>query len=210
MDSDYCTDKPTFLPTWTGIEFSLEDPKFHIEDIAKGLSCQSRFAGQGVGFLSVAEHSVLVADIIEVELIKRGAEMSELNKGTYILEGLLHDATEAYISDIPAQFKSRMPGYLEIERSLDLSVRKHFALPSVKSDWCEWADKVALYIEGWKIKPPPNHKGSAYFRKDTFIGSCANKMLKVGLEISCQDHTEAYAKFLRKFEEIHQEYIVKG
>lgn len=77
------------------------DPsQIYIEDVAHALSNQGRFTGHtkspcwlGRDFYSVAEHSVHVAELLagEPPIIQ--------------LAGLLHDASEAYLSDIASPVK---------------------------------------------------------------------------------------------------------
>ena len=76
-----------------------------IEDIAHALSHQCRFAGHTRKFYSVAEHSVRATYLMPV-----GLE----------LWGLLHDASEAYLVDVPRPLK-HSPGmafYREAEQRL--------------------------------------------------------------------------------------------
>lgn len=91
------------IRTFTGKVFDLliPDPNsICIEDIAHGLSHTARFAGQLPCFYSVAQHSVLVANKVPPELK---------------LAALLHDASEAYMGDMPSPFKSLMPEFQAIE-----------------------------------------------------------------------------------------------
>jgi hypothetical protein len=87
----------TSIETFSGIEIDLLNPQpaaFNITDIAVGLGNLCRFSGQVRRFYSVAEHSVLVSDLLGVS-------------GRYDLRlaGLLHDASEAYTGDLTAPMK---------------------------------------------------------------------------------------------------------
>jgi len=76
----------------------LKNPKpeqIRVEYIARSLSTITRFRGV-FGFYSVAQHSVLVAR----ELRRQGADP------VTVFWGLLHDAAEAYLADIPTPAKS--------------------------------------------------------------------------------------------------------
>lgn len=88
-----------WIHTYTGQKFYAFDPKpqdVNIDDIAQGLSLTCRFSGQCNQFYSVAQHSVYVSHLVPKELA---------------LEGLLHDAPEAYITDIPRPIKHMLDGY---------------------------------------------------------------------------------------------------
>lgn len=80
-----------------------------IRDIAHSLSQQNRYNGYTQWPYSVAQHCVVVAEVLE----PLGPEMQ--------FRGLMHDATEAYVSDLPYPIKQalrRMGGthfdYLEL------------------------------------------------------------------------------------------------
>jgi 5'-deoxynucleotidase YfbR-like HD superfamily hydrolase len=85
------------LVTYTGARFSLVDQStwvFDIQDIAKSLSNMCRYNGH-VEFYSVAEHLVRVANHLRDDGYPNRTQ----------LRGLLHDAHEAYTSDVPSPFK---------------------------------------------------------------------------------------------------------
>lgn len=111
---------PDTIFTYTGRTIRPLDPNpddICIEDIAHALSNQCRWTGHLESFSSVAEHSVRVAWLVPDELK---------------LEALLHDASEAYLSDIARPVK-KAPGfaetYLKFEAQLEAAVAVAFGLP---------------------------------------------------------------------------------
>ena len=115
-------------------KFDPQSPIFNIKDIAHSLSQLCRFNGHTRVFYSVAEHSLLVSKIMETFCLGDP------------LEGLLHDATEAYMSDVPAPLKQFLPDWQKLDDSLDLAMRQQFGL-STEDHRYKSADWVALFIE---------------------------------------------------------------
>ncbi len=91
-----------WISTQSVRQFDFINPRvedIHILDIARALSHICRFGGHTSSFYSVAEHSIIVAELLEDQFA---------NKIT-ILAGLLHDATEAYMGDMPRPIKASLP-----------------------------------------------------------------------------------------------------
>ena len=88
--------------------FDLQPNDIKIEDIAHALSQICRWNGHSKYHYSVAQHSVMVSKRIE----ELGGTVKEQ------LFGLLHDASEAYICDIPKPVKAFLHDYIKIESSL--------------------------------------------------------------------------------------------
>lgn len=125
------------IRTFTGNTFDYANPSVQsitIEDIAHSLSNICRFSGHVKQFYSVAEHSIRVSNLCLPE-----------NK----LWGLLHDASEAYCSDLPRPFK-RMIGmepYRSYEkRTMDV-ICKRFGLPTQEPEEVKHNDKIMLVTE---------------------------------------------------------------
>lgn len=90
---------PYWLNTATGRRFNFLHPRaedIDIVDIAVALSHQARYAGHTLRHYSVAEHSVILADV---------AVALELDIDTRRW-ALLHDAAEAYVLDVPWPLKA--------------------------------------------------------------------------------------------------------
>lgn len=128
------------LLTFTRKTFDLLNPDpalIDIIDIAYGLSNECRFGGQ-CEFYCVAQHSVLVAEVLNVVA----------EKHTY--EGLMHDATEAYLKDIPHPLKYS-PGfaamYLPMEEQLGQVIFNKFDLTWPLNKHIKWADTAVLLLE---------------------------------------------------------------
>lgn len=122
------------------------DPEnIEIGDIAHALSNQCRFTGHTKEFYSVAQHSVIVSEWLE----HRYDDMDP-SYGSEVLWGLLHDASEAYLSDIARPVKNTEPlksVYHEAEDRLTRAIAEHFGLelpmPAVVTE----ADNVVLVTE---------------------------------------------------------------
>ena len=100
--------KPGCIRTNTGVMFNFVDPKSEdvkLEDVAFGLSNMNRWGGQHRQNISVAQHSLRVAQILE----DAGHPLE------VVLQGLMHDSSEAYVVDVPRPLKVLLPQYKEIE-----------------------------------------------------------------------------------------------
>lgn len=121
-----------------------------IEDIAQALARDNRWGGAIIPWwYSVAQHSVLVSQ-----------EVAETNP-ELALVGLLHDAAEYVIRDLPRPFKAGLIEYKAIEQEWELVIGDTFGLgdkllhmsPVVKR-----ADMVVCSTEARDIVTPGNAK----------------------------------------------------
>ncbi len=103
-------------------------------DIAHALSLQARWTGHTKRFLSVAQHSVGVS---------RHCDPKDA------LWGLLHDASEAYLSDLarPVKRDPRMAFYQEAESQLMQAVAERFDLVLPIPESVHIADNRMLMTE---------------------------------------------------------------
>lgn len=86
--------KGDWMQTFTGNKvypLDLRPSEIDISDIAQALSMQCRFAGHTKFHYSIAQHSVYCAQLAE-----------------HKLEALLHDASEAYLVDLPRPVKQSL------------------------------------------------------------------------------------------------------
>lgn len=129
-----------WIGTRSGTKFYFRDPRpeeCKLSDIAFALSNLCRYGGH-VEFYSVAEHSVYVSQCLE-----RWGCSKEVQ-----LIGLMHDATEAYLVDVPRPIKQDLANYKEIENDLWVrGVAPAFGLPAVMPQEVHEADNAVLLAE---------------------------------------------------------------
>lgn len=141
-----------WLSTNTGKVIDLLDPdpeQISLTDIAHNLSKICRFNGQIKQFYSVAQHSMYVAALVPPRLK---------------LQALLHDASEAYICDVPTPFK-RMLGdvYKDVETRVQIAIGEKLGCdlselhPAVKI-----ADRIMLVTERDFLQQNPRTWGPEY------------------------------------------------
>jgi hypothetical protein len=126
---------PTCIRTHSGIYIDVFNPKpdqILIEDIAHALSNQPRFGGHMHTFYSVAQHSTVVASYVPAR---------------HKLAALMHDASEAYLLDIPTPIKGRLSNYKEIESRLMRIIAKKFGFDYPLHSEVKAADERALHRE---------------------------------------------------------------
>lgn len=100
-----------YIRTYTGKKFYPMDPQpeaIDIKDIAHALSLVCRGNGHVKTFFSVAQHCINCA----MEAEARGLSQR------VVLGCLIHDASEAYMSDVPRPFKQFLGEYLAQEEKL--------------------------------------------------------------------------------------------
>ncbi len=159
---------PNCIRTFTGMEINVFDPDpetIKIEDIAHALSFHCRFGGHLPEFYSVAQHSVLAARVVDEK---------------HELQALLHDASEAYLLDIPTPIKKRLGDYKEVEDNLMKAIAKKFGFQYPLNEAVKEADEYMLNRE-WN-----------------------DLMLKKGglLKIECWSPETSERNFLQKYGEL--------
>lgn len=166
----------TEIETYTGKFVDVANPlmpTIDLRDIAQGLSLTCRYGGQINRFYSVAEHSVLVHDLLRWQDAPRVLQLA----------GLFHDAAEAYLGDVVAPLKyaqraaefdypgaihraSTLPdfkgAYSHLTAQMDDAIAARFNLDSAWFDHPDLrtADMWALRIEARKL----THTGGQHWR----------------------------------------------
>lgn len=133
----------TWIQTTSGNYFDYRKPELtqiNLVDIESSLARQCRYLGhlkRTIEFYSIAEHSCYVAWAV----CKLGGTPNE------ILWALLHDATEAYIGDIPRPLKEHIPFFTEFEASIMDLIAKRFGLQGQMPKIVKKLDYAILELE---------------------------------------------------------------
>ena len=131
------------ISVYDGEYFDLLEPDrsvYSVETIAHALAHLCRYTGHVNRFYSVAEHSVLVSLAVPKK---------------FALEGLFHDASEAFLGDVSSPLKKLLPEYKVIEERVMSSIATRFNLSPWKLHSLEvhQADKRLYHAERQEIAP---------------------------------------------------------
>lgn len=174
--------------TFTGKKFYPLDPRpddICIEDIAHSLSLQCRYLGHCKKFYSVADHSIIVSNIL---LGSYG--------WTESLYGLLHDAAEAYVGDMcrPVKIGSELGRlYSDVEEKIQACVLEKFRLPAVTEP--EYVKIVDARVLATEVR--------------TMMGDTSNWSLLEPYEFTIVPRTsvEAESDFLNMFKKLTEKRL---
>lgn len=172
-----------YLQTYNGKHvhpLSPSQDEIDIEDVAHSLSQQCRFLGHTRALYTVAQHCVLVSEIVPPE---------------DALWGLLHDASEAYFCDLPAPIKRdpHMEFYRIAEEGMLACVARKFGLPPDMPQSVKRADKILLATEFRDV--------TAVDDLDWIIAECGCEPVE-NLWITPWPPTVAERRFLARFQEL--------
>lgn len=143
----------TWMLTYTGATFDLRhaDPAaISSLDIAHALSQLNRYTGHASRPYSVAEHSLLVVEILQRELC--------VHQPQVLLAGLMHDAHEAYTNDVATPMKQLLGEVWRVtEDHIQRQVLQRFGLMETyvrNQGIIKMADTIALATERRDLLPP--------------------------------------------------------
>jgi hypothetical protein len=149
----------------------------NIFDIAHQSAIEPRYSGATFFPYSVAQHSILVSDIIDhiLYMPEYEAKIANIYQAFSLVDqyevrrilralALLHDASEAYLKDLPKPLKDAIPEYIIHENRLELVIYNKYldnlteANPAgytLARSLVKDADIIALLTEKGQILGPP-------------------------------------------------------
>lgn len=143
----------TWMLTATGAPFNLkriDEANISALDIAHSLAQTNRFNGHTCRPYSVAEHSLLVAELLERQFGVRDSAA--------LLAALLHDGHEAYTGDVPTPVKQMLGfAWCDFEQPMENHVLHRFGVLRAARDYASLikrCDIIALATERRDLLPP--------------------------------------------------------
>ena len=132
-----------YITTYSKVHFYIMEPRpqdIRIRDIAHALSLICRANGHFPAFYSVAQHSLACY-----------YEAKERNYSDRVaLACLLHDASEAYLSDLTRPVKKNMTMYRQVEQQLQTMIYEKFmdnAPTAAEMELIKSVDDATLFYE---------------------------------------------------------------
>ena len=117
---------------------NLSPDDIDIEDIAHSLALQNRYGGHTLWPYSVAQHSILLARAVPKSLARAA---------------LMHDASEAYCSDLPHPIKKNVPQYNSIEIPIQTAIFAKYNIPWDHMEEVSYYDRAICLDEMSQLMP---------------------------------------------------------
>lgn len=177
-----------WMETHAGKQFFLPvtEEMIDIEDIAHALSMQCRYAGHTKRFYSVAEHSCLVSDWVWRNSLHLDNEAHRIKTA---LAALLHDASEAYLVDIPKPIKPYLANYRELEEQIEVVIADKYGFEYPYANMIKEADVRILLDERAQLFDWSGHDWELPVSEP------------LGVHIDALSPREAKAQFLERFKD---------
>ena len=166
MTRPYASPNKILMPSGRYVDpLHLEPKDILLTDIAHNLSHQGRFSGATSRFYSVAEHSLRVAEYLDGNDYDPDPETVRL--------GLLHDASEAYLQDIPSPLKElpEFRFYRKAEQRAMAAITEALQLITDRKavEDVENADLFLLATERRDLMPPTPERWESIEEHDPII-----------------------------------------
>lgn len=192
----------SWIQSYSGQKVWPIDPRadeVHYDDVCVGLARECRYGNHCREMYSVATHSVIVS--IYVERLARERGWSEYDAIEVAREGLLHDASEAYLRDIPRPLKHlrAMSGYRRVERRWWPVICERFDLHPTPAS-LELVDEVDKRVVMDEIEALMLDTDMEFRERN--IG-----VQPLGVEIPVLTWEQSANCFSRRFQEIFPEFV---
>jgi len=134
------------IQTYSGFRFNfdpnnLEFNDVDIRDIRHSLALQCRWTGHTLFHYSIAQHSCYAFDIAWLKY----EDMS------LAFEALMHDASEAYLTDMSRPIKRIVPQYNTLQVPIEAYISRCFGLPEVMTEKVAEIDNRLLITEYFQL-----------------------------------------------------------
>lgn len=200
----------TYIFTQSKGKFYFENPSDYFSEISAldfyhevgyALNNVCRYAGHCTQFYSVLSHTLLGVKVLEqyqqviLRIIQDKIPIPDIERHvvwrSLMTCWLLHDASEAYLGDVPSPLKGLLPDYREIEKSVQSGIEEKFyyhnsgdinvsGLDEIIRDIAKRVDTAMLCAEKKLLtKDMQEWLGLEDFLKDDFNRQLANEAYEV-------------------------------
>lgn len=184
--------------SYSGERYWSLDPlpeEVHLVDIVQGLVNAARYRGQTKFFYPVLTHCVLVSRAVEQRALEKGWSFQASKDAAF--EGLLHDASEAFLGDVarPLKRMRTMREYRNVEAKWEHAINNAFNIQPTKqtTKLVKEVDTRIVLDEIWVLMKDP----TMWERSGRYPG-----LEPLGIEIPNWTREECIRQFYTRYNEL--------
>lgn len=152
----------------------IDVAKINPQEIAHALGNICRYNGHVNDFYSVAQHCVLVSRLVPRDLA---------------MEGLMHDAAEAYVGDMVRPLKDLVgDAYRHIEESVEVAIAGRFGLEHPWPPEVKTADVIVFHTEVRDLTP----QSYRYPHEESGLRPMAHKIIPWSPQVAAKEWLKRY------------------